>query len=167
MFCGPTSSKTIEAIQERALRFVFSDFSSSYSQLLETACVNSLETTRIYFALIEVYKSLNNLSPMYMQTMFEKKDIPYDFLDNIKLIQPRFHTKTHGYYSFRYFGSKILNMLPPEIKNVASFINFKSEEKKQCYEHKIICLLKETVLCVHPDVSYLLFNLSDIFHNIG
>ena len=68
--------------------------------------------------------------------MFEKDDIPYGLWDNMKLIQPKFCTKTHGYYPFRYFGSTIWNTLPSEIENAASFVQFKSEVEKWCYKHK-------------------------------
>jgi hypothetical protein len=42
-FCTDKNSKKLEKVQERALRFVYDDYTSSYINLLEKALVPSLQ----------------------------------------------------------------------------------------------------------------------------
>jgi hypothetical protein len=46
-FCTDKNSKKLEKVQERALRFVYDDYTSSYINLLEKALVPSLQIRRI------------------------------------------------------------------------------------------------------------------------
>jgi hypothetical protein len=46
-FCTVKNSKKLEKVQERALRFVYDDYTSSYINLLEKALVPSLQIRRI------------------------------------------------------------------------------------------------------------------------
>ncbi len=78
-FCGKICTKKIEAIQERALQFMFNDKTSTYSSLLEKCNYKTLHLRRIK---TEVFKSLNNLNPNFMNTMFQVKDINYDLRDS-------------------------------------------------------------------------------------
>jgi hypothetical protein len=45
-FCTDKNSKKLEKVQERALRFVYDDYTSSYINLLEKALVPSLQIRR-------------------------------------------------------------------------------------------------------------------------
>ena len=45
-FCTERNSKNIEKVQDRALRFVYEDYLSSYEQLLEKAKMPSLQISR-------------------------------------------------------------------------------------------------------------------------
>ena len=60
----------MEWIQERALRFVFDDLTSSHDILLDRAGVTTLTHFRIKTIAAEVYKSSNDLSPLYIADMF-------------------------------------------------------------------------------------------------
>jgi hypothetical protein len=44
-FCTDKNSKKLEKVQERALRFVYEDYNSSYEELLQKAKVPSLTQT--------------------------------------------------------------------------------------------------------------------------
>ena len=55
----------MERIQERALRFVFNDLTSSYDILLDRVGVNTLTLSPIKTIAAEVYKASNDLSPLY------------------------------------------------------------------------------------------------------
>ena len=55
-FCTDKNSKKIEKVQERALRFVYDDYTSSYINLLEKALVPSLQIRRIRTMALETYK---------------------------------------------------------------------------------------------------------------
>ena len=131
-FCSMKSVHQMEHIHERALRFVFNNQTSTYEQLLEIANVNSLYMTRVYFAAIEVFKAVNEISPPYMCTMFQKKVIPYNMRDPLILNQPKFSTRRFGYNSFAYFGAKIWNSLPVDVKSTENISKFKAALKCWC-----------------------------------
>ena len=60
-----SNTKKIEKIQERALRFIYSEYSSSYESLLIKFQLPSLKVRRLRTIALESLKILNNLSPAY------------------------------------------------------------------------------------------------------
>ena len=63
IFCGKRNSLKLEKLQERALRFVFSDFTSTYEELLKRGNFLPLSIYRLKFLAIEVYKCVKKLNP--------------------------------------------------------------------------------------------------------
>jgi hypothetical protein len=55
-FCTEKNSKKIEKVQERALRFVYEDYNSSYDNLLKKAKVPSLQIFSIFLEFFSVQK---------------------------------------------------------------------------------------------------------------
>jgi hypothetical protein len=125
-FCGKVSTKKIEAIQERALRFMFNDKTSTYAALLDKSNYTTLHIRRIKVIATEVFKSLNHLNPSFMNSMCQVKDIPYDLRDSNIMYQPRFDKITYGKNTFTYYSAHIWNMLPNNIKNTINITTFKS-----------------------------------------
>ena len=62
MFCGKTNLNKLEKLQERVLRFVFRDTTSSYKNLLTRGDFLPLSQYRIRCLGIEVYKCFNGLN---------------------------------------------------------------------------------------------------------
>ena len=123
-FCGKGSTKKIEAIQERALRFMFNDKKSTYDSLLEKCNYTTLHIRRIKTIATEVFKSLHDMNPAFMKDIFQQKDISYGLRDEVILNQPKFHKLSYGRNTFKYYGSHIWNLLPNEAKlstNIESF----------------------------------------------
>ena len=125
IFCGKTNSNKLEKLQERALREIYNDTTPSYDCLLENAGLLPLRLYRIRCLLIEVFKCLNGKCPAYLNNMFEIKQSNYDMRSNIQLIQKPFKTMKYGYRSFQYFGSKVWNSLPTDIKRISNLNSFK------------------------------------------
>ncbi len=137
-FCGIKNTRKMEKIQERALRFVYRDFTSSYDDLLSKGNIEMLYIKRLKSMATEVYKTLHNLNPKYMQSLIEvKTDTNYDFRSSTILKQPAFNGITYGLNSYRYKAPKIWNSLPNNIKNAVSLVQFKnmikSWEGPKCY----------------------------------
>ena len=124
-FCGKSNNQKLEKIQERALRILYNDFSSTYPQLLKTAGTTTLLIQRLRLLTITVYKSLNGMNPPCLNTMFVKKELPYLMRDTSILEQPKRRTTTYGFRSFSYLGSKVWNELPNHFKDMASLDDFK------------------------------------------
>ncbi len=105
--CKKTCTTKIEAIQERALRFMFNDKTSTYSSMFEKYNYTTLHIRHIQAIAPEVFKSLNNLNPNFMNKMFQVKDITYDLRDSNILCQPKFNKITYGKKTFSYYGTYI------------------------------------------------------------
>ncbi len=63
----------------------------------------------------EVFKLLNNLTPNFMNKLFQVKDITYDLRDSNILYQPRFNKITYDKKPFSYYGTHIWNSLSNNI----------------------------------------------------
>ena len=58
----------MERIQERALRFIYSDYSSSYNELLDKYGAGKSELNRPRVMCTEICKILKGISPSYIKT---------------------------------------------------------------------------------------------------
>ena len=85
---------------------------------------------------IEVYKSVNNLNPVYLNDMFELTNTGYNLRDHLRLKQEKFDTKKFGYKSLKYYGSKLWNAIPIEIKSAKSVNVFKIKISEWCRSDK-------------------------------
>ena len=124
-FCGIEDTKKMERIQERALRFVYSDFTSTYDQLLKKGNHNMLYIHRLKMMAVEVFKSINNLNPKYIGDLIHEKKNQYELRTSHSLTQPKCKSVKYGLNTFSYKGPKIWNSLPFKIKNAVSLNAFK------------------------------------------
>ncbi len=79
---------------------MFNDKTSTYSSLLEKCNYTTLHIRRIKAVASEVFKSLNNLNPNFMNKMFQLKDITYDLRDSNIWCQAKFNKITYGKKTF-------------------------------------------------------------------
>ncbi len=122
--CGKSNTLKLEKIQFRALKFVFNDNSSSYSDLLIKAKLPTLEVARLQNIAMEVFKAVNNLGPKYLSDLFNTKETPYDLRN--KNVLTRCHSKTNkGLNSFSNFGVKVWNSLPNQMRVTTDYKTFK------------------------------------------
>ena len=125
-FCSKTNTNKIEKIQERALRFVYDDFNSSYTELLTKANLPTLETRRIRTMAIETFKILNALAPPLLSDFLIKRENKYNFRYSNILQIPQVRTSTQGKKSFRYAAPVLWNSLPDDFRTTVDFNRFKS-----------------------------------------
>ena len=57
-------------IQYRALRFLHNDYDDDYNTLLKKSDKFSMEVRRLRTMALEIFKSLNDLNPSFMQELF-------------------------------------------------------------------------------------------------
>lgn len=126
-FCGVTNRKKIEKIQENALRFIYKDYTSPYRDLLKLAKRDSMYVTHLRCIVSEIFKIINGTAPSFLNELFTKKEVKYDYRDNNILIVPEFKTITYGKNSLRYQGTKLWNSLDQEMKNVDSLDEFRKK----------------------------------------
>ncbi len=105
---------------------MFNDKTSTYSSLLEKCNYITLHIRCLKAIASEVFKSLNNLNPNFMNKMLQVKGITYNLRDSNILVQPKFNKITYGKKTFSYYGKHIWNSLPNNIKQCTSLDNFKT-----------------------------------------
>ena len=124
-FCSKGNMLKLEKVNERALRFIYNDLSSSYETLLRKVQMPSLNVQRLHFILTEIYKTFNKTNPLFMHDLIRRKNIKYELRRNYILDVPNVNTKAFGLHSFRYLGTHIWNLLPNDLKSAQNVTQFK------------------------------------------
>ena len=145
IFCGKQNSQKLEKLQKRALRFVYNDRSSDYHTLLKKGNFLSLTALRLRALAVEVYKSVKGLNPNYINQLFEIRSPAYCLRDPFKVKQRKFTTKTFGYKSFGYYGSKLWNTLPVYVKSSETISIFKKRITEWCHSTSIEPLMVDFI----------------------
>ena len=115
-FCGAEYTSKMGRIQFRALKFVYNDFNTSYTELLARANLPTLQLHRKREILVEVFKSVNKMSPSFMWDLFKVKDITYNLRSNRNVCLNHCRTKRYGLDSLSYHGAHLWNLLPNDMK---------------------------------------------------
>ena len=124
-----TTSKQLqkmENIQERALRFITDDYVSSYEILLINAGFTTMRVRQMQNLCTEIYKTLSNLNPQYMQELFERNSSSYSTRRPKDQKIPRVNQVSYGSQSIRFEGAMLWNHLPQHIKSSENLYIFKT-----------------------------------------
>ena len=78
-FCTEHNTTKLEKLQERALRFVYDDYVSSYDDLLDRAKIPSLKLRRIKTMAIEAFKIVHGIAPPCLHDCLTLKENRYNF----------------------------------------------------------------------------------------
>ena len=79
MFHDREINKKINRLQERALRIVYKDDTSSFQELLEKNNLVTIHHRNIHSLATEMYKVFNNLSNDVNQEIFPLRNCGYNF----------------------------------------------------------------------------------------
>ena len=119
----------INKIHERALRIVYKDNTSSFSQLLEKSGSISIHHRNLQILATEICKALNKLSSPLMSELFKLKETKYSFCNGSVLVSSNMKTRTYGINSVTHLTPKICELVPEEIKISKSLNIFKHKIK--------------------------------------
>ena len=93
LLCSESNSKKLEKNQERALRFVYDDFKSTYEELLNKANIPLLHIKRIRTMAVETFRILNDMSPPVLSDLVRIRDCSsYNFRYQNVLQVPQIRT---------------------------------------------------------------------------
>ncbi len=120
-----TDMKWIENVQKRALRIVYNDRTSDYSELLNRTKICTIKTRWKRQLVTEVYKAMNNLTPSYISDMFKENTLSYNLRSSQIITQPKFNSQTHGYHSLRNEGTRLWATLPNSCNEAKDINTFK------------------------------------------
>ena len=126
--CSMANAKKLDKIQERALRYVTSDYHSYYDSLLCQTKLPSLEEGRRQQIAIQTFKIINNLSPPYLQDLLTPRKCTRTLRNSVKTLEIPFYKRVrHGTNSFSYLAPKIWNNLPEAIRSIPDLPSFRKE----------------------------------------
>ena len=136
------SNSQLNRLHKRSLRAVFLNFDLNFDELLALDNGVSLHIYSIQKLLLEVFKSLNGLSPTFISELFQTKSSNYSLRSGHQLTLPPTKTRTFGTHSISFMGSLLWNRLPKEIKDSKSINQFKHRIKElsnRCCSCSICC----------------------------
>ena len=67
-----------------------------------------------------------------LKDLFKNRVTHSGLRDNNKLVQSKFNTIKYGFRSFQYYGAKVWNALPINVKEASSLHSFKTNMKEWC-----------------------------------
>ena len=129
MFCSKRSNNLLSNIHERALRGSFDGHTSNFTQLVEKKRDSTIHQRNIQAFMKEIYKFTNNLSPPIIDHMFQFRENSYNLRNFQQLASFTKKTTKLGLETISYRGPQLWNLVPQEIKEVASFLIFKDKIK--------------------------------------
>ena len=104
-FSSKKSQNKIEKIHEMRLTFLSNDYLSTYAELFEKATSVSMETKRVCTMVYEIFKTLNNLNPVFMKDIFHYSPNVTHKKHNLYIHTQ--NTTKFGNKSLRAFGANI------------------------------------------------------------
>ena len=73
MFSRAKSLKKAEALQKRALRFLYNDYNSPSEEIRKKSGKVCMEVNRLRYLCIEIHKTINDVNPSFMKQNFQLK----------------------------------------------------------------------------------------------
>ena len=95
-FCGEVNTKKVEKIQQRALRFIYEDYSITYEELLCKSKIPSLKIRRLRTVALEVFKIISRECSVYLQDLITIKNSSYSFRYQNKAVILQVRTTHYG-----------------------------------------------------------------------
>ena len=86
MFSHAKSLKKVEALQKRALRFLYNDCNSPLVEILKKSGKVCMEVNRLRrYLCIDIYKSINNINPSFLKQIFQLRETNRTVRNHFKL----------------------------------------------------------------------------------
>ena len=124
-------SDKLQKLQNRAARVITkSPFDASSNHLLSTLSWERLSLRRKKQKALTMYKTMNDLAPEYLQSLFSQRHSAYSLRNSEGRLTLSKPSTNYLKRSFSYSGAMLWNNLPKNLKNAASVEHFKRNIKK-------------------------------------
>ena len=128
MLHSRTLNNKINRIHERALRTVYSDYNSSFNELLDKDGSFTIHQTNVQSLAIEIYKYLHGLSLAMLSEVFKVNETtPHDLRMRNELYAKNPNTVRYGTETISFLSPKIWSLVPQNIKDSGSLSCFKKK----------------------------------------
>ena len=109
IFSSAKPLNKVESLKKRALCFLYEDYVSWYEEISQKAGKETMKINRLRSLCIEIYKSINNINPMYMDEKFKLRKTSRVVRSNYNLDVPTTTQISLGDKSLTYCRPKIWN----------------------------------------------------------
>ncbi|XP_068675405.1 uncharacterized protein [Montipora foliosa] len=124
-------SDKLQKLQNRAARVITkSPFDASSNHPLSTLSWERLSLRRKKQKALMMYKTMNDLAPDYLQSLFSQRHSAYNLRNSEGRLTLSKPSTNYLKRSFSYSGAMLWNNLPKSLKNAASVEHFKRNIKK-------------------------------------
>ena len=124
-------SDKLQKLQNRAARVITkSPFDASSNHLLSTLSWERLSLRRKKQKALMMYKTMNDLAPEYLQSLFSQRHSAYNLRNSEGRLTLSKPSTNYLKRSFSYSGAMLWNNLPKNLKNAASVEHFRRNIKK-------------------------------------
>ena len=128
MFCSKDLNNRINSVHKRALRIIYLDYTSTFSELLERDGSVTIHHRNIQLLAVEMFKVIRKIGPEIMRDLFV---FSCDTRSGRAFCRPNVNTVYNGENSVRYLGPIVWDeMLPERFKSIQELEDFKREIKK-------------------------------------
>ena len=117
----------INTLLERALRFVYYDFTSSFTKLLEKGNSVTIHQKNLQNLTIEMFKVKHNLAPETMTEVFRLEISCFSTRHKSEFQRRNVKTVIYGSETLSSLGLQIWDLVPIELRNLTSLNAFKSK----------------------------------------
>ena len=129
MFHSRMLNNRINNLHERALRIVYKNSSLTFEELLQKDRSFTIHHRNLQKLATEMYKINNNYSPVMMKSIFPESTNPYNLRSNNPFQSDNVHSVLNGTETLSYRGPKTWLMVPEDIRQTNSLIEFKKRIK--------------------------------------
>ena len=124
-------SDKLQKLQNRAARVITkSPFDASSNHLLSTLSWERLSLRRKKQKAVMMYKTMNDLAPEYLQSLFSQRHSAYNLRNSEGRLTLSKPSTNYLKRSSSYSGAMLWNNLPKNLKNAVSVEHFKRNIKK-------------------------------------
>ena len=124
MFCGKDTNKKVNKIHTRELRFLYNDYDAPFTDLLIRSIESTIHVQNLQRLMMEIYKTLHHLNPLFISEFFQRKEIRYRLRTNDIVLLPSTSTMTFGMKSISSRGIILKNSMPDVIKSTETIASF-------------------------------------------
>ena len=110
----------INTLHERALRLVYNDFTSSFTELLKKENSVTIHRKNLQNLAIEIFKVKHNLAPEIMTEVFILKTRSFTTRHKSEFQHRNVKTVIYGSETWSSLGPQIWNFIPIELRNLTS-----------------------------------------------
>ena len=129
MFHSRTLNNRINKLHERALRLVYKDTNLTFEELLRKDNSFTIHQMNLQKLATEMYKVRNDLSPTIMKSIFPERSIPFNLRNKNPFMATNISSVFNGTETVSFRGPKIWLLVPEEIRNSKTLIEFKARIK--------------------------------------
>ena len=129
MFHSRKLNNKINSLHERALRIIYQDYRSSFSELLNKDNSRTVHQRNLQKLVIELFKVKIGVAPEIMNEVFQIEERPYNFRNGVFIRRHNVRTVRYGTETVSFLAPKLWELIPEDCKNETSLTAFKVKIK--------------------------------------